>query len=365
MKVYFLSLTILCSCQLHTSDGWLSSTLPRTRLHLLSATVNGDEDVSEEPDTRRTYNLGIGKHKPYGDTDEDENDAIAPQNNEIPHIHWNVPQPAIKPPKAKPRAYVSSPKQPRVLSSSPKKTRRMLARDNESQRLRSALWDEQHFATDAAPEEKEDLPLDNNTPSGLLDDSAFRVSRPTHFYPDIDLSIPDSVYTDGEIDLVWDLLRWEAYEQAQREPLLVSFMYSTILNHPSLESSLAFLLANRLQSPAMMISTQLQSLILNALKHSPVFRKSLRADIMAVRDRDPACNYLPDVFLYFKGFHALQTHRVANCLWTNQKRTLALFLQSQVSQIFQIDIHPNATMGSGILVDHGTGVVIGSTVRSY
>lgn len=150
---------------------------------------------------------------------------------------------------------------------------------------------------------------------------------------------------------------------AQREPLLVSFMHSTILNHPSLESSLAFLLANRLQSPAMMISTQLQSLVLDALRHDPVFRRNLRADMMAVRDRDPACNFLPDVFLYFKGFHALQSHRVAHCLWQHEKQVLALFLQSQVSQIFQIDIHPNATLGSGILVDHGTGVVIGSTVR--
>ena len=170
------------------------------------------------------------------------------------------------------------------------------------------------------------------------------------------MSIPESVYAqDGSVDRVWDLLRYEAYQESLREPLLVSFLYSTILNHPSLESSLAFLLANRLQSPAMMISTQLQSLILEALHESPDFRRALRADIMAVRDRDPACNTLPDVFLYFKGFHALQSYRVAHYLWNAGKHVLASYLQSQVSPVFQIDIPPNATLGRGLMLDHGTG----------
>jgi hypothetical protein len=186
---------------------------------------------------------------------------------------------------------------------------------------------------------------------------------PKAFYPDIDLSIPDSVYSD-DVDLVWDLLRYEAYQnqQEQYEPLLVSFLHSTILNHDTLESSLAFLLANRLQSPAMMISTQLQALILSALQDCAEFRRKLRADIMAVRDRDPACHTLPDVFLYFKGFHALQSYRTAHVLWNSGQTILAQYLQSQVSQIFQIDIHPNATIGSGIMLDHGTGIVIGETV---
>jgi serine O-acetyltransferase len=110
-----------------------------------------------------------------------------------------------------------------------------------------------------------------------------------------------------------------------------------------------------------MISTQVQSLVLEALQKEPSVGRSLRADIMAVRDRDPACTCLPDVFLYFKGFHALQTYRVANVLWKVGKRVLAHYLQSQTSQIFQIDIHPNATLGSGIMLDHGTGIVIGET----
>jgi len=168
-------------------------------------------------------------------------------------------------------------------------TRKLVATDEGSDKLRAALWDESHYST-----------------KGIADDTYAAVANwgppsPVLAYPDIDLSIPDSVYKDdGSVDHVWDLLRYEAYQESLREPLLVSFLYSTILNHPSLESSLAFLLGNRLQSPAMMISTQLQSLILEALHQSPDFRRALRADMMAVRDRDPACNALPDVFLYFK-----------------------------------------------------------------
>jgi len=104
-------------------------------------------------------------------------------------------------------------------------------------------------------------------------------------------------------------------------------------------------------------------LILEALACDPSIGRSLRADIMAVRDRDPACTCLPDVFLYFKGFHALQTYRVSNVLWNAGKHVLAHYLQSQMSQIFQIDIHPNSTLGSGIMLDHGTGIVIGETAR--
>ncbi len=179
-------------------------------------------------------------------------------------------------------------------------------------------------------------------------------------YEDIDQSIPKNVFDPPQVDLVWELLRNDALREAQREPLLVSFLYSTILNHPTLESALAFHLANRLASPSM-ISTQIMSLILEALQESPSFKKYLRADLVAVRDRDPACTCLPDVFLHYKGFHALQSQRVANYLWKKGRKTLAHFFQSQMSQHFQIDIHPNATLGSGIMLDHGTGLVIGET----
>ena len=192
--------------------------------------------------------------------------------------------------------------------------------------------------------------------------SGARSDEPVRF-EDIDLSVPLSVYDpENSIDLVWDLMRYEANQEAIREPILVSFLYSTILNHPTLESALAFHLANKLSAPAM-IATQINDLMKEALGASITFRRSLRADILAVRDRDPACEHLPDVFLYFKGFHSLQSYRVANHLWKTGRQTLAHYLQSQVSQTFQIDIHPNATILDGVMLDHGTGIVIGETAQ--
>jgi serine O-acetyltransferase len=394
-----------------------SSTYYGSRSQILqAASGTHDEGVAEgegeversdgEKARRPIYDLGIGKNR-----------AVDSSGAEELAANWNVPEPVRKPLTPAQSSTASSAAQQQSVAKSDEedsssnssgsgapssaatdqkytRIRRMVARDNESQRLRRALWDELHYSSSPSSSANPDGSgvarrnhEQDSDGGGERDDDADRTGsiatshaggastssssygfqappRPRAFYPDIDLSIPDSVYSkDGSVDLVWDLLRWEAFQQAQREPLLVSYLHSTILNHPSLESSLAFLLANRLQSPGM-IATQLQSIIMDALQHSPTFRRNLRADMMAVRDRDPACNYLPDVFLYFKGFHALQTHRVAHYQYhdaRSKKAIMAKFLQSQVSQMFQIDIHPNAGLGSGIMLDHGTGIVIGET----
>ena len=182
-------------------------------------------------------------------------------------------------------------------------------------------------------------------------------------FEDLDLDVPSSVYDpSNNIDLVWDLLRQEAEVEAKREPLLVSFLYSTILNHKTLESALAFHLANRLAS-ASIDSIMMMNIILEAQQECKHFGRRMRRDMLAVRDRDPACTCLPDVFLHFKGFHALQSYRVAHYLWNREKKTLAHYVQSQMSQCFQIDIHPKAVLKSGIMLDHGTGLVIGETAR--
>ena len=81
----------------------------------------------------------------------------------------------------------------------------------------------------------------------------------------------------------------------------------------------------------------------------------------AVTERDPACMRLIEPVLYFKGFHAIQTHRLAHWLWNSGRKDFALYLQSRSSEVFQTDIHPAAVMGKGIFLDHATGLVVGST----
>jgi len=161
-------------------------------------------------------------------------------------------------------------------------------------------------------------------------------------------------------DPVWSEMRLDAEAAAQREPLLVSFYHSSVLSHRTLESSLAFHLANRLESPVM-IATQIQAVIEEALDEDETFRASLRRDLRAVLERDPACRSMTEALLYFKGFQALQAHRAAHALWNRGRQPLARFVASQVNTVFHIDIHPAARIGSGMLIDHGTGIVIGET----
>jgi serine O-acetyltransferase len=98
-----------------------------------------------------------------------------------------------------------------------------------------------------------------------------------------------------------------------------------------------------------------------AYEADPSLLDAAEADLKAVFERDPACKGYLQPFLYFKGFLALQTYRVAHWLWRQGREPMALYLQSRMSELAQVDIHPAAKIGSGIFVDHGTGIVIGET----
>jgi serine O-acetyltransferase len=105
----------------------------------------------------------------------------------------------------------------------------------------------------------------------------------------------------------------------------------------------------------------LQQTFGDLLLHDSSIVDAFHADVIAVADRDPACTRLIEPVLYFKGFHAIQTHRLAHALWRNGRQDLALYLQSRSSSVFQTDIHPAARFGKGIFLDHATGLVVGST----
>ncbi|RDY03463.1 Serine acetyltransferase 4, partial [Mucuna pruriens] len=159
------------------------------------------------------------------------------------------------------------------------------------------------------------------------------------------------------LDPIWEAVREEAKSEAEKEPILSSFFYATILSHECLEQALAFALANRLQNPTLS-ATQLMDVFCNVMKHDKGIQQSIRLDIQAFKDRDPACLSYCSAVLYMKGYHSLQVYRVAHALWNQGRKVLALALQSRV---WGVDIHPAAKIGDGILLDHGTGVVIGET----
>lgn len=161
-------------------------------------------------------------------------------------------------------------------------------------------------------------------------------------------------------DPVWSRIRSEAEAMVANEPLLASYVHSTVLNHANLESAISYHLAHKLGSVevrAMLVREIFDA----ALSDDPSIGAAIRADIVAVNERDPACNTYVQPLLYFKGFHALQAYRVSHWLWKKQRTALAFFMQNRISETFGVDIHPAARIGQGIMIDHATSVVIGET----
>jgi len=164
----------------------------------------------------------------------------------------------------------------------------------------------------------------------------------------------------GAID-VWKIIRTEAVNASAQEPVLASFYHAAILNHTNFQAAISFHLANKLDSqtmPALMI----REIFVEAMNADPSIEIAMRADICAHRERDPACDAYSIPLLFFKGYQALQAQRIAHWLWGQGRKCLALFFQNQISQQFDVDIHPGAKIGKGIMVDHATGVVMGETV---
>ncbi len=161
-------------------------------------------------------------------------------------------------------------------------------------------------------------------------------------------------------DPIWSALRHEAELAAEREPALGGFLYATVLSHTRLEDAVCHRLAQRLNHSDVDAGL-IGQMFAQVLAQTPQIGEMFRADLAAVRDRDPACTRYIEPLLYFKGFHALVTHRFAHELWNQGRHDFALYLQSQSSRIFSVDINPATRMGRGIMLDHGTGIVIGET----
>ncbi|GIL87647.1 hypothetical protein Vretimale_14672 [Volvox reticuliferus] len=161
-------------------------------------------------------------------------------------------------------------------------------------------------------------------------------------------------------DKLWAQIREEAQQDAVSEPALASNLYSTILAHSNIEKSMAFMLANKLAWPTM-LGMQLMRLIQDVYDDDPDVMEACLADLQAVFDRDPACDRYTLAMLGFKGFQAVQSYRIAHWLWRKGRKSLALAIQSRMSEVFHVDVHPAAVLGRGIMIDHATGVVIGET----
>ena len=168
------------------------------------------------------------------------------------------------------------------------------------------------------------------------------------------------VVQPGDTPPVWAALRNEAERAAASEPALASLLNATILAHHKLEHALSYQLARKLGDGELR-AMSVREIAEDAYASDPAIAAAVQRDLRAVFERDPACKGYLQPFLFFKGFQALQTHRLAHWLWGQGRETLAFHFQSRMSELFQLDIHPAASFGAGIFLDHGTGITVGET----
>lgn len=175
------------------------------------------------------------------------------------------------------------------------------------------------------------------------------------------MKMGESVHNQqSQQDTLWQTIKNEAKQQAEREPMLASFFHSTIIKHACLRDSLSYILANKLSTP-MIPAMVVREVIEEVFDADPNLVQAAAFDILATVERDPAIEHFSTPLLYLKGFHALQSYRVAHWLWHQNRRELAVYLQNQISVVCQVDVHPAAKIGHGIMFDHATGIVIGET----
>lgn len=186
------------------------------------------------------------------------------------------------------------------------------------------------------------------------------MSRAQQFLPGGNTDPAPNASAGPRVDPVWDNLRVAAEELSAREPVLASLAHTVILEHRRFEDALGYQLAQKLGAPEISVLA-VRDIASDALLSDPEVAAAARADIVSVLDRDPACENHLQPILFFKGYLAIQSARIAAWCWRQGRRELARLLQMRASERFGVDIHPGARLGRGLMIDHATGVVIGET----
>jgi serine O-acetyltransferase len=159
---------------------------------------------------------------------------------------------------------------------------------------------------------------------------------------------------------LWADIHARAQVVAQAEPALVPMLKRYVLDRATFAEGIVRRLSERI-APTGNDVDSLVAAMQQAIAADPEILAQMRADIRATLERDPATEHALIPFLWYKGFHAISLHRLAHSLWKSGRRELATHLQSLMSEHLAVDIHPAASFGVGILLDHATGFVAGET----
>ncbi len=159
---------------------------------------------------------------------------------------------------------------------------------------------------------------------------------------------------------IWNDIKSEVKLRVNAEPSLKPYLESLILSQDNFINSIASILASKLNSNALS-SQDIKRFFIEVYNECDWLEEALIKDLLFFKENDPACKYYSTPILFYKGYQGLATHRAANCLWKNERHTMALFFQNRASEVFGVDIHPAASIKGGVMIDHATGVVIGET----
>ena len=159
---------------------------------------------------------------------------------------------------------------------------------------------------------------------------------------------------------IWNDIKSEVELRINAEPSLKPYLESLILSQDNFINSIASILASKLNSNALS-SQDIKRFVIEVYNECDWLEEALIKDLLFFKENDPACKYYSTPILFYKGYQGLATHRAANCLWKNERHTMALFFQNRASEVFGVDIHPAASIKGGVMIDHATGVVIGET----
>ena len=159
---------------------------------------------------------------------------------------------------------------------------------------------------------------------------------------------------------IWSDIKAEVNLRVNAEPSLKPYLENLVLSQDNFIDSIASILSSKLNSDAL-ASDDIKRFIIEVYNECDWLEEALIKDLIFFKENDPACKYYSTPILFYKGYQGLATHRAANCLWKNERHTMALFFQNRASEVFGVDIHPAATIKGGVMIDHATGVVIGET----
>jgi len=159
---------------------------------------------------------------------------------------------------------------------------------------------------------------------------------------------------------LWQRILEEAQAIANEFELLSRFYQRNILQHPSYQAALAYVLAEKLSDSPEQVARWQDTLEAAMLAEPKIYQAAL-ADLLCQLQTNASIkdHYTP--LLYFGGYQALECHRFSHYFWHHNQEALALYIQGRMVSLFGVDIHPGAKIGAGIFMDHAMGIVIGET----